>query len=250
MRHIMIVVFLLSGCVAFAQEASLQFGQANQFYRSADYRQAAQMYEQVIRNGFESPELYYNLGNSYFKQQNVPAAILNFERAKRLSPNDDDINYNLRLANLRVVDKIEPIPRLFFMNWLSAFINLFSSDGWSVVVIILLWISAFSGALIYTARSVTVQRLIFILLLVTLLSGILSIIGMIQRHNIEQNEKWAVIFAQTVSVKSAPDAQSTDLFVIHEGVKAEFLDSVGDWRKIRLADGKIGWLLMKEVELI
>jgi tetratricopeptide (TPR) repeat protein len=245
-----LIIILLFSSFSFSQEAVIQFEQANQFYRSGEFTRAAQMYDLVVKNGFESSELYYNLGNSYFKLQNIPASILNFERAKKFSPNDEDINYNLRLANLRVVDKIEPMPRLFFLNWWSSFMNLLSSDGWSIVGIILIWICAASGSLIFISRSITMQRIMFIITFIALISSAVAFIGIFQRHNIEQNEQWAIVFTQSVPVKSAPDKQSTDLFILHEGVKVEFLDAVGEWRKIRLADGKIGWLPSGDVQII
>ncbi|MBI4809973.1 MAG: tetratricopeptide repeat protein [Ignavibacteriales bacterium] len=250
MRNFLVIILLFISSLAFAQEAALQFEQANQLYRSGEYQKAAQMLEQIIKNGYASPALYYNLGNVYFKQNNIPASILNYERAKRLSPNDDDINYNLQLANLRVIDKIEPIPRLFIINWWKSFIDLFSSGGWSWAAIIFLWITAICGALIFVLRGITFQRLAFVGTITALIITVLSFIGMFQRYQSEQKEQWAVVFSQTVSVKSAPDVQSTDLFVLHEGVKVEFLDAVGEWRKIRLADGKVGWLMVEAVRVI
>jgi tetratricopeptide (TPR) repeat protein len=250
MRWILMVLCISAVSFSVAQEAAIQFDQANQFYRNGEYQRAVQMYGQVIQNGYESELLYYNIGNSYFKLQNVPAAILNFERAKRLAPNDDDINYNLRLANLRVIDKIEPIPRLFFINWWNSFIHLFSSDRWATMGIIGLWIAAVSSGLIFVVRRSVFQRVSFLVSVVVLLISTLAFIGMYQRIHLEQNESTAIIFSETVSVKSAPDAQSTDLFVLHEGVKVEFLDAVGEWRKIRLADGKVGWLSNKNIQVI
>ena len=250
MRKYSIVFLLLLSCVVFAQEASHQFEQANQLYRNGEYEKASQLYQQVIKNGFESAELYYNLGNAYFKMGNIPASILNYERAKKISPDDEDINYNLRLANLRVVDKIEPIPRLFFLNWWLSFVNLYSSSSWSTIGIILLWLSAITGIMIFVVRGITLQRSLFLFTLVLVALTVLAFIGAYKQNEIENSDEIAIVFTQTVSVKSAPDSQSTDLFVLHEGVRVEFLDAVGDWRKIRLADGKIGWLLLKDVQVI
>ncbi|MBA4311479.1 MAG: hypothetical protein C0417_02505 [Chlorobiaceae bacterium] len=250
MKKYSIVFLLLLSCVVFAQEASRQFEQANQLYRNGEYEKASQLYQQVIKNGFESAKLYYNLGNAYFKMGDIPASILNYERAKKISPNDEDINYNLRLVNLRVVDKIEPIPRLFFLNWWLSFISLYSSNGWSTIGIILLWISAVTGIMIFVVKVITFQRLLFFLTLVLIALTVSAFTGAYKQNEIENSDEIAIVFTQTVSVKSAPDNQSTDLFVLHEGVKVEFLDAVGDWRKIRLADGKIGWLLLKDVQII
>lgn len=250
MKNLIILVLLLVSQNIFSQEAVLQFEQANKLYREGEYQKAVQMYEQIIKNGYESPSLYYNLGNAYFKLNNIPASILNYERAKRLSPNDDDINYNLRLANLRIVDKVEPIPKIFIINWWESFVNLFSSSGWSWMIVMFLWVSTFCGVLIFIFRKSALQRLAFLGMFIAIVFSLLSVVCMLQRYQSEEKEQSGIIFSENVSVKSAPDAQSTDLFVLHEGVKVEFLDEVGEWRKIRLADGKIGWVMAENVKII
>ena len=239
---------IILGCLAvlvqlsFGDEAGLQFEQANQFYRDGDFQKAAAMYEQIVNNGYESASLYYDLGNAYFKLHNIPAAILNYERAKRLAPKDEDVSYNLRLCNLRVVDKIEAIPSLFFVEWWRGFMNSMSSDGWSTLGIIMLWGAVASGATLLVSRSFVLRRMCFLLAGIFLLAALICFVGITQRSHLEQSEQQAIVFLQSVSVKSAPDTQSTDLFVLHEGVKVELMDSVASWKKIRLADGKIGWI--------
>src|SRR5208283_3571750 len=154
MKRFCILFLLLVPSLLIADEASLQIEQANQLYRSGTYQKAAELYEQILKNGYESPALYYNLGNAYFKMQNIPAAILSYERGKRLAPRDEDILYNLRLANLRVVDKIEPLPQLFLIEWWNAFVNFFSSDGWGMIGIVMLWVAACGGVAYLRARRI------------------------------------------------------------------------------------------------
>jgi len=241
---------LFIGPVVYAQEASLRLEQANTLYRGGDFKNAVVAYEDILKNGYEHPALYYNLGNAYFKLGNIPAAITNYERAKRLSPRDEDINQNLRLANLRVVDKIEPLPQLFIQDWWDALLSLFASDGWAVFGIISIWIAVIAGVLFMLLRSGVLQRILFVIILISLIVTILSTVGVVQQRHREYNEQQAIVFSPSISIKSAPDAQSMDLFVLHEGVKVELLDHVGEWRKIRLADGKVGWLQSECVEII
>jgi tetratricopeptide (TPR) repeat protein len=240
-------VCLLVPGVLLAQEESLQFEQANTFYRNGDYRKAAEMYEQVSRNGYESPALYYNLGNAYFKLQNISSAVLSYERARRLAPRDEDILYNLRLANLRVVDKIDPVPQLFLIDWWNAIITQFSAAGWALLGILGLWVAAAAATLFLLARQTVVQRVAFLLASLAVLVSIGAFVGMAQA---ERSVTAGIVFTQSIAVKSAPDAQSTELFVLHEGVKVEVLDEVGEWRKIRLADGKVGWLTAGSLQII
>ena len=241
---------LISLSLAVGQEESVQFEEGNRSYRSGDYTRAAQLYEQVEKNGYESPALYYNLGNSYFKLKNIPAAILQYERAKRIAPHDEDILYNLRLANIRVIDKIDPLPRLFFIEWWNSSMNLFSSSAWGTIAIVCLWCAALGGGMVVISRSSGLQRAGLLFAVLAIAIGIFSFTGAYERVMKEQQEQAAIVFAPSVSVKSAPDAGSTDLFVVHEGVKVEVLDAVGGWRKIHLADGKVGWIPAGSAQLI
>ncbi|MBI4548877.1 MAG: tetratricopeptide repeat protein [Ignavibacteriae bacterium] len=250
MRQLAVIFLVFLSHVLLAQEAERQFEQANQLYRSGEYQKAAALYEQIILNGYEDPTLYYNLANAYFKLKSIPAAILNYERSFRLSPNDDDISYNLRLANLHVVDKIESIPRLFFIDWWWAFINIFSSDEWVIVGIISLWSAVLAGGIYLVIRPVLLRRISFVVSSLAVLVCLVSFVGAYQRIHRERSENSAIVFSPSVSVKSSPDEQSTDLFVLHEGVKVELVDTIGEWKKIRLTDGKIGWVEQEHLQVI
>ncbi|HTK83434.1 MAG TPA: SH3 domain-containing protein [Bacteroidota bacterium] len=244
----LVLLFLVNQ--AFAQEASLQLNQANQLYRESQYEKAIALYEQIASNGYEDGALYYNLGNAYYKLKNIPAAILNFERAKRLAPHDDDILYNLRLANIRVTDKIEPVPRLFIIEWWNSFIGTFSTGIWAVVAIVALWCAALGAILFRISKSTLGQRVGFLVCALCIIVSIIGYIGVGQQYRKEYIDQAGIIFSPTVAVKSSPDAQSTDLFVLHEGVRVDVLDTVGDWKKIRLADGKVGWMTSADLRVI
>lgn len=250
MKYGIIFFLFLIPTFLFGQEEALQFEQANQLYRSGKYQEATQMFEKIVMNGYESAALYYNLGNAHFKLQNIPSAILAYERAKRIAPQDEDVLYNLRLANLRVIDKIEPLPRLFIIDWWNSIIDLFPSSMWAAIGIGGLWVAICFGALFMSARSALVQKFSFIIIGTTLIVTIVACIGMLQRAEAEHSTEYAIVFSQSIAVKSAPDSQSTELFALHEGVKVEVLDAVGEWRKIRLADGKVGWLTAASMWLI
>lgn len=250
MKHLLLSICLVLATQALAEEEAVQFERANDLYRKGDYQNAAQAYEQIITNGYENAALYYDLGNAYFKLQNYPAAILEYERARRLAPRDDDILYNLRLVNLRFVDKIEPIPQLFLVDWWRALVNLYTSGGWAIIAIATLWVAACCGAVLVVMRSVLVRRLAFLLAAISIGLCVLSGTATYQRLREESGSRSAIVFSRSVPVKSAPDEQSTDLFILHEGVKVEFLDSLGDWQKIRLADGKVGWLPASSMQVI
>jgi tetratricopeptide (TPR) repeat protein len=233
-----------------AQEAAVAFSSANELYRGQKYQEAARAYEKIVVGGYESAALYYNLGNAWFKAGNAPAAILNYERAKRLAPGDEDIAHNLALANLRIVDRIEPIPRLFFVEWWDALVGSASASQWGTAAIAALWAAVILMGTFRLSRGRLLRRL-------TLLPGVAALLfalfaftaGWIHGER-ETSGSAAILFAASAPVKSAPDAGSTDLFVLHEGVRVDLLDAVGEWRKIRLADGKLGWLPLADLRVI
>lgn len=250
MKKTLITFLFVGSQLSLAQEVALQFEQANQLYRIGDYKQAASFYEKIGQNGYESPALFYNLGNSYFKLKNMPAAIVNYERARLLSPHDEDIAYNLRLANLRIIDRIEPIPQLFFVEWWRSFVSMFSSGTWASLAVVLLWCASIGGATFLFLRPLLIRRLTFLICAICLLCSVLSYASMFQQRNHERTDQDAIVFAASIAVKSSPDQHSTDLFVLHEGVKVELLDAVGEWKKIRLADGKVGWIPVESILVI
>jgi len=233
-----------------SDEVDHQFGMANQYYRNGEFEKAMTIYEEIYNSGFEHPALYYNLGNACFKLKKIPFAILWYERARKIAPMDEDILYNLRLANVRVIDKIEPLPKLFFVTWWEGLRSVFSSDQWAIFLIALLWCTAVVSGVFFLVKSLGLQRIIFFLVAVLLLLIVISSMAMVQQLKIETDEKSAIVFSASVSVKSSPDSQSTDLFILHEGVKVEIEDQVGEWKKIRLADGKVGWLESKHLKII
>lgn len=251
MRQLLLIfVLILFPMISVADEVNHQFNQANQLYRDAEYSKAISIYEDIIKNGYEHTALYYNLANAKFKLDNLPAAILYYERARRLSPNDEDVNYNLKIANLKVVDKIEPLPRLFIFEWWRALSGLTSSTSWSVFSIIALWIGFFCIAVFLITSKSFYRRLSFFSGTFLILFAVVTFVSAIEQNNVERSSNEAIIFSPNISIKSSPDYSGTDLFILHEGVKVEILDSVDKWKKIRLADGKVGWISGEAIEII
>lgn len=224
--------------------------EGNQAYIDGEYEKAIQKYSAVLDSGYESAALYYNLGNAYFKSNKITNAILHFERAKLLEPNDEEIQFNLELAKTFTVDKIEEIPELFLVTWLKTVIHFFKVDTWAIISTTCFVFMLIALLLYFFVRKYQLRKLSFWLGVVFL---VLSITGYsfaaIQKNEITNN-KTAIIFSPTITLKSSPDKQSTDLFVLHEGTKVEVVDEVGEWREIRLADGSKGWLKISDIEMI
>ena len=221
------------------QSAAELYKTASQQYKSNQFEQASASYEKIIMQGYRTPEVYYNLGNCYFKLQNTGKAILNFERARTLAPKDEDISHNLKLAQLRAVDKLQPVPQLGIVTQWNNLLTSQTSKGWGLFAVGFVWLS-----LVLFAVYLVVSRSGFVLFLglLFLALSVTSVSLAFKQSSAEENSEAAILMVENVNVKSAPDANGTDLFTIHQGIKLEICDQVGNWTKVRLADGKVGWI--------
>jgi tetratricopeptide (TPR) repeat protein len=246
----MFFLSLVIAGISSADEAAQRFEQANQLYLQAKYPDAVAQYEKIVQSGFESGELYFNLGNAYYKSGNIQKAILNYERARQLLPRDEDVQFNLQLANLQVVDKIDAVPRLFVYRWVDSMLALFSLStmGWIVYSFFILTLAAF--AFFLYARTYTQKKLSMFAGLVFSTALILTMIGYGVQSYKESNTEFAIVMSDVANIKAAPDSKGNDLFVLHKGLRVQVLDSVNHWRKIRLADGKVGWIPEEDCESI
>jgi tetratricopeptide (TPR) repeat protein len=233
-----------------AQPPEQVFDQANAFYQKNEMQKAAQLYEGLIKGGHESASLYFNLGNAYYKLNNNALAILNYERAKKLNPHDDDIAFNLKMANLKVTDKVEAMPVLFYEHWWNNIVESYSFDQWAVLGTALIWI-VFVLVLwfVLTASRLVKQLTFYAALLFFLMSAFAFVLADTQNKQFEfRNE--AIVFVPSVYIKSSPTDKSTDLFILHEGSKVQILDKVGPWEKIKLLNGNVGWVKETAVAVI
>lgn len=226
------------------------FARANQLYTAAQYDSAAKLYESILGKGYESAELYFNLGNAYYKMRDIPKAILNYERARLLKPNDEEINFNLQLAQTMVVDKINVLPEFFLKRWWRAFSHLFSSNVWAIISLTS-FVLMLVGIAIYLFVSLSwLKKLSFYLAVLLLLFSMFSLFHSLSLKKERTAHNTAIVMSSTVTVKSSPDDNGTELFVIHEGTKVWIVDQVGEWLRIRIADGNNGWLKTSDVERI
>lgn len=247
---ILFFAYLMIFSTVFSIQVDKEFQEANLLYKNKKYKDAVEKYENILNSDYSSAEIFYNLGNSYFKLQKIPDAILNYERAKILSPNDEDINFNLKIANLKIVDKIKPIPKIFFVQWYESVRNLFSSETWAIIFIISIWLSFGFLTIYFVVWNITLRKMAFFSTIISIIIFIFSLIFTLQQSNIETHHNHAIVFTKSVYVKSSPDETSTDLFILHEGSKIEILDKLSNWDKIKIADGHIGWVKNDSFEII
>ena len=224
--------------------------EADSAYARGEYQQAIKDYEALLKQG-ASADLYYNLGNAYYRTENITRAVLNYERALLLSPGDRDIRFNLQIAQSKTIDKIVPESEMFFFTWYKSLVNLMSVDGWArtslvslTLVIILLLVYLFSDR-------IWLRKIGFFGGVILLLLFVLSNIFAWQQKQNLLFRKGAIVIAPSVTVKSTPANNGTDLFILHEGTKVMITDgSMKGWKEIRVADGKEGWIESKQLEEI
>lgn len=245
-----LLILFASLTYAFAGELESLFQQGNAAYHSEKYQEAIKQYQKILSQGYESAEIYYNIGNCYFRLAQIGPAILYYEKARKLNPHDPDIAYNLELANLKVVDRLETPPRFFLFHWWDG-IKLFYSIAQLTYLIIILFslVVLFLIIWLFSKRS-RLQRLslsgaVLVGVLLVFWTYILFIRIHEQNHLIE-----GVVLAPTVTVRSAPDENSTDVFVLHEGSKIRLEEQHDKWVKISLPDGKTGWIQSETLGII
>jgi len=244
------IIFILFFQSVLANNVGDSMKQAGEFYRKGDFNNAIKIYEQLRNEGYQGTSLYFNLANSYYRIGKLGYAILNYERSLKISPTDEDVKHNLAFANLSTVDRIQPLPTFFIFEWWEALLTSLSVNGWTYSVFFFYLILIFLFIFYFFAKTISQQKLILFSGLGTIIILAVTLSLLIVKINREQTHISGVVIEQSVTVKTSPDLQSTDAFVIHEGLKVTLEDKLDDWVKIKLADGKVGWIENDGVEKI
>lgn len=223
---------------------------ADDEYAKGNYQQAIKDYQEILKTGVSS-EIYYNLGNAYYRTDNITQALLAYERALQLSPGDNDIRFNLQYARSKTIDKITPETEMFFVTWYHSLVNFTSVDRWantaivSIVMALLLILVFLFAPQMWARKSGFYGSAAFLLLF-----AFANLFAFQQKHELE-TKQGAIVIAPTVNVKKTPAASGTDVFVIHEGTRVDITDrGMKQWRGIKLADGREGWLKTSQIEEI
>ena len=240
MKKLVILLFVFVNM--FAQSPDELMKSANKFYQQGQFEEAVQIYQKILGQGFESGPVYYNLGNAYFKSNKLGYAIFCYEKGLKLDPNDEDLSYNLRIAQARTFDKITELPKLFIITWWEGLVTSLSISVWSFIVIFIFWLLLISLAVYFFSRKLKFQRIAFLSSSISLSVLIIVVVLLFARVNRDAATNNGILLQQTYSAKVSPDVKGNDAFVIHEGIKFSLEDHVNDWVKIRLVDGKIGWI--------
>ena len=259
------ILLLFISVMAFAQTDSTQVNtelvqasapvvtkaQADSAYINNDFASAVYLYENILTNQGESADVYYNLGNSYYKMDNIAKAILNYEKALLLNPGNGDIRFNLELAQSKTVDKVTPMSEMFFVTWTKSLVNTMNEKGWAKMGITTFIIMLAALALYFFSKKIALKKIGFIAALCLLLVCILSNVFASSQKSKAQSHSTAIIMAPSVTVKSTPNEGGTDLFILHEGRKVNIKDNtMREWKEIQLEDGNVGWVPTSVIEII
>jgi len=247
---VLIATILLVAFQAFSQSPEQLASQAAKAYNNKQYEESIKLYSKITDGGYESYALYYNLANAYFRNNENTQAILFYEKALKLAPNNDDIQHNIEVANSKLIDKVEKVPELFYKRWWKEIIYLMDIDTLAIVNILLLTFALLLIALYIAISNILVRKFSFWAGLSLLFLFSIGVVAASQRNHYLTEQHEAIVFAATVNIKSSPDENSKDIFVLHEGTKVTLLDIVAEWQEIRISNGSVGWIKLVDLRKI
>ncbi len=252
MKYVIVTILIF---VQFSVFANLKdnlelFDKANNHYSKGEYVEALDIYLKIESAGYNSSDLYYNIANTYYRAGKTTNAILYYERARMLSPDDDAINKNLEMANSQVYDKIIPKPEFGLISFYREIREFKAPDYWAYMsVISFLSLLSILGFYFFT-RSKKIKMLTFFVGITFFLISFASFIFAKTGYKELVSNNNAIVTAPVCSIKSSPDDNSTELFIIHEGLKVSISDNSGDWYEVIFKDGRIGWLKKESIVII
>lgn len=223
---------------------------ADDCYKKGNYQQAITDYKELLKHGV-SADLYYNLGNAYYRSDNLAKAILCYERASEMSPGDKDIRFNLQFANSKTIDKITLSDENVFVNWYNSIVNLTGIDTWAKISIVCIILALILMLIYLFAFSVGARKVGFFGSIVFIVIFLFSTLFAWQQKTRLENRCGAIIMVPSVSIKSTPTNNGADSFILHEGTKVNITDnSMKGWKEIRVGDGREGWIKSSAIEFI
>lgn len=238
MKNVFYIIMLFTQLI-WAQD---NFEAGNKLYRQDKFEEAAKAYENVLKTKKHSAELYFNLGNAYYKLNKTAPAIYNYEKALLLNPGYSDAKNNLQFAQNMTIDEIKPVQQVGFGKIIHDFTASHTYDGWAKIAIgfSIIFLLFFIGY--YFSAATLLKRIFFVGLFVALLGLVVSVASAIAEKSNYENDRPAIIFADRIGVKNEPKESADDAFVLHEGTKVQVIEVLDNWRKIQLVDEKEGWI--------
>lgn len=242
MKKLVSIVVLLLSLVAYSQEADKLFEEGTTFYKEENYSRAVGVYLAIEEQGLESDDLYYNIANCYYKMNKVAPAIYYYEKALKINSTHEDALINLAFSKRMTIDVIEELPKTFFQRFSANVIQKLSFDTWAIIAVIASFLASLLFLLYYFLSSSRKKLFYFNTTIFTVLVLVVSVFFAFTNLKTVKKNRTAIIFSDKVEIKNAPSTSSDEVFELHEGTKVIVLDELDNWKKIKIADGKIGWI--------
>lgn len=237
------------GSFGFCQNEVL-FEQANDLYNKGDFEDAISNYETILSTGDHSSALYFNLANAHYKLNHIAPSIYYYEKALKLAPNDKEINNNIAFARNMTIDAIDTTPEIGLAKLSKDVTNWLTFDNWAKLSVVMMVLFVVFYLVYYFNDAATKKRLAFITSMSFLIVSFCAVALAYNNYNLTKNDQPAIVFAKETQVKSEPNLRSSESFKLHEGTKVQVLDTVNNWRKIKLADGKTGWISKMDIKAL
>ena len=235
MKYILVFTFLIQS--VFASEWDVYLKEGNKAYSEGNYEEAVVHYSKIIDNNIESGELFFNLGNAYYKLDEIGKSIYYYEKSLNFIEGDESLDQNLKIARLKIIDKIEPIPKLFIFEWIDSIMRILSIENWGWLSLILF----FFVAVIFSLYLLITKRILFQFSWIFLILFSISIIVFVSRIYLFESYQFGIIFEKKIAVMSEPNLGASEVFILHEGTKIKINRKLNGWLEISIADGKTGW---------
>lgn len=249
MKHFVYILIFLIGALGFSQNETV-FEAANALYNKGEFEDAITKYESIIGSGEHSAALYFNLANAHYKLNHVAPSIYYYEKALKLAPHDKEIINNIAFARNMTIDAIDTTPEIGFSKFSKNVTNWLTFDNWAKLSVVLMVLFVVFYLIYYFNYGATKKRLAFISAMTFLIVACCSVALAFNNYKLVENDRPAIVFAKQSQAKSEPNLRSSESFKIHEGTKVQVLDTVNNWKKIKLADGKTGWIPQDDIKLL
>lgn len=249
MKQLVYILAFLGSTLTFAQNNQL-FDDANALYNDANYTEAIERYKTILDSGEHSAELYFNMANAHYKLNHIAPSIYYYEKALLLKPHDKDIKNNIAFARNMTVDAIDSVPEVGISKLIKNMTNVMSFDAWAKTSVALIILFVVLFIVYYFTDSTSKKRLAFITSNMSFLLAIVALVFAFHKFKLVSNDQPAIVFAEETKIKSEPNLRSSEAFVLHEGTKVQVLDTVNNWKKIKLSDGKTGWIMNDDIKIL
>ncbi|WP_299670457.1 tetratricopeptide repeat protein [uncultured Polaribacter sp.] len=249
MKKLLFLLLIIANSIA-AQNIDSLFVAANELYRNGDFENAIEKYKEIASQDAVSSELYFNLGNAYYKLNKVGPTIFYYEKALKLDPTNTDVKNNLVFAKRLALDNIEEVPKTVFQKLNTNYLQKLTYNEWAIVVVVFSFLASLLFLLFYFAYSPSLKRTYFTLSMISFILLFFTIFITYNQYNQTINNKEAIVYAEKTEVRNAPTLNSEKVFTLHEGTKVIVLDAIDNWKKIKIADGKLGWIIADEIKLL